>query len=98
MSKPERISDMPRLYQWKTDDEPCQGLDVGPHSSLIIEVRGDLGGKTVKLLGGLTKGDADELAFLDEVSRGCLVMLPAVSYLLPVTDAVGITITFRGLA
>lgn len=98
MSKAERISEVPRLYQWKTDLAECEPLVVGSHSSILVEVRGDLAGHSVVFLGGLTPGDPDDLAFLDEVSQPSVFTLPAVNYLLPVTEAVGITITIRGLA
>lgn len=98
MSKAERISEVLRLYQWKTDLAECEPLNVGPHSSILVEVRGDLGGHSVVFLGGLTPGEPDELAFLDEVNQAGVITLPPVNYLLPVTDAIGITITIRGLA
>lgn len=98
MSKPERISDVLRLHQWKTDEAPCEGLSLGAHTALMAEVRGDLGGESVTFLGGLTPGNESELAFLDEVRQPGIVSLPAIHFLLPVTKVVGVTITIRGLA
>jgi hypothetical protein len=97
MSKVTRISETPRTFQWKTDGSACVGIALGGYSSLLVEVRGDLQGKPVVFLGGMTEGAAEELAFLDEVSSPGIVTLPAVAFLLPVTEAVGVTITFRGL-
>lgn len=99
MSKPKFQRDAsPRVYQWLTDSEPCEGLVCGEHSAILVEVRGDLGGHVVQFRGGLTPGYAEELALLDEVSVApCLVKLPAVGFLVPVTDAVGVTISMKGL-
>lgn len=99
MSRPLRLNEnQPRVYQWTTDDKPCEGLPCGEHSSLLVEVRGDLAGGSVVFRGGLTPGEADEMAMLDEVTvTPCLVKLPAVGYLLPITDAKGVTISLKGL-
>jgi len=99
MSNPKRLNDnAPRVYQWTTDKEPCEGLPCGEHSALLVEVRGDLAGGKVQFRGGLTAGEADDLALLDETGvTPVLIRLPAVGYLLPVTDAVGITISLKGL-
>jgi len=99
MSKPKRLNDnAPRIYQWVTDDVPCEGLPCGEHSAILVEVRGDLAGSTVAFRGGLTPGEADDLALLDEATvTPILIKLPAVGFLLPVTDAKGITINMKGL-
>jgi len=98
MSKAERICDTPRIYQWKTDGTPCDGIDLASYSSILVEVRGDLSGGSVKFLGGLTKATADDLSFLDEVNVRGIVTLPPVLHLLPVTDVAGLTITLKGIA
>lgn len=99
MSKPVRLNETaPRIYQWTTDDAPCEPLLLGEHSGILVEVRGDLGGEGVQFRGGLTLATADEMTFLDEVRvTPALIKLPAVQALLPITKAKGVTILFKGL-
>lgn len=84
----------PVRYQWITDDKPCEGLDLGPHESIVVEVGNLPSGAVVDLRGGLL-GDSDVL--LASIKKPELRVLPPIRYLRPDTDAIGVRITFMGV-
>lgn len=97
MSDPSFIgADLPKAVQWETDAKPCTATQLQPCGSVLVEVQGDLDGKSVTFEGGLTL--ADKMPFLAHTRvTPFLTTVPAVTYIRPVTDAVGITITVRSI-
>lgn len=99
MSKAKYIKDTnPRVYQWVTDDEPCEPLNLQNHSSIIVQVNGDLSQDSVIIRGGLLQDEADNMPFLKEITvSSSLTIIPSVSWIVPVTQAKGVTISIKGL-
>jgi hypothetical protein len=84
------------MFQWITDGQPCEQAALHDvYRSLTVEVKGDLNGESVEFYGGITPGD---LAFIAHARLSpWLEHLPAVLFIQPVTKAVGVTITIRGI-
>lgn len=85
-----------QVIQWVTDGTPCDTSWVPPCSSVIVEVLGELNGEDVTFEGGLTL--ADKMPFLAHTRvTPFLTTVPAIAHIRPVTKAVGVTITVRGV-
>jgi hypothetical protein len=97
MSKPNFIgTELPKPIRWVTDEQPCAPVEIQPGREVLIEVTGDLDGKSVTFEGGLTL--ADKMPFLGHTRNSPnLLTVPAVTYLRPITEAVGVTITVRSI-
>ena len=97
MSDPRFVgSTLPKDIQWVTDTEPCQAAELQRCQEVILEVRGELEGKTVTFEGGLTL--ADKMPFLAHTRiTPYITTVPGVTFIRPVTDAVGVTITVRSI-
>ena len=96
MSNPSFIgSELPKAVQWTTDELPCVPCELPLGSAVLVEVTGDLIGE-VTFEGGLTL--ADKMPFLAHTRISpFLATVPAVTYIRPVTDAIGVTITVRSI-
>lgn len=97
MSNPSFIgSDLPKPIRWVTDDKPCAECPVQPGSFVLVEVIGDLGGHGITFEGGLCL--ADKMPFLAHTRiTPYLTTVPAVSFIRPITEAVGVTITVKAI-
>ena len=97
MSNPRYIgTDLPKPIQWVTDSLPCEPATLEHNGGVLVEVTGELNGEAVTLEGGLTL--ADKMPFLAHTRvTPYLETVPAVTYIRPVTKAVGVTITVRGI-
>ena len=97
MSNPKYIGlDLPKPVQWVTDGAPCEPASLQPCGSVLVEVTGDLNGEDVTFEGGLTL--ADKMPFLAHTRLSpYLQAVPAVTHIRPITKAVGVTITVRGI-
>lgn len=94
MSKAEPVA--AHLFQWVTDDKPCEQTPLHDiYRTLTIEVKGDLNGEDVEITGGITPGD---LAFITHTRISpWLTHIPAILFIQPVTKAIGVTISIRGI-
>ena len=98
MSKPRRVGDpQDQIAQWITDEESCAPFALhSVNTGLIVEVSGDLGGKGVTFNGSNVNGE--DMPFLAYTKLSpWLKELPPVLFIQPVTEAVGVTITVRGI-
>ena len=97
MSSPSFIgADLPKDVRWVTDAAPCSPAQLQRCNEVLLEVTGDLDGKDVTFEGGLTL--ADKMPFLAHTRvTPFLTTVPAVTYLRPITEAAGVTITVRSI-
>lgn len=97
MSNPSFVGqENPKPIRWVTDSKPCEPCQITNSNSILVEVLGDLNGESVTFEGGLTL--ADKMPFLAHTRvTPFLTTIPAVLHLRPVTKAVGVTITVRGI-
>ncbi len=97
MAKAKPLNDnSPRTYQWVTDGGPCEAQSVPSYREILVEVTGDLEGKSVTIFGSLAPGDDMPLLAFTKVSP-YLATVPAVNHVRPSTEAKGVTITIRGI-
>ncbi len=97
MSKVSRLGEAAsHMWQWKTDKEPCDqhALSAG-YREVVVEAKGDLGGKPLVITGGITDGDLPIVGSTKHTPW--IARIPAVLFIQPVTEAEGVTITVRGI-
>lgn len=85
-----------KAVQWITDGEPCEPSWVPPCVSALVEVAGELNGEDVTFEGGLTLGDKMPFLVSTRITP-FLATVPAIGHIRPITKAVGVTITVRGI-
>jgi len=97
MNDPKYVgTELPKPARWITDGGLCGHAEVQACREIIVEVRGDLDGKDVNFYGGLTL--AEDMPFLAYTKNSPWIgSVKGVSFIRPVTEAVGVTITIRGI-
>ncbi len=97
MSEPVRVRNSePSTYQWVLDDKPCKVMPISANKGIMVEVRGDMNNGPVTFTGSMVGGE--DMPVLDKATKTpWFGILPSVSFVQPVTKAVGLTIYLRAI-